>query len=89
MHWSLTGASHDSDVIGPNQACTLFGSSAGQSEISGKSYVASGYDLQTADLWRRNLLVLIGFFLLFQLTQVLAIEFFPVNKYQVSSLWPI
>ncbi|KIM88774.1 hypothetical protein PILCRDRAFT_813749 [Piloderma croceum F 1598] len=64
------------NILGPNQACTLFGSSIGQIDISGKSYIAAGYDLQTADLWRRNLLVLIGFFWLFQLTQALAIEFF-------------
>jgi hypothetical protein len=67
-----------SDVLGPNQACTLFGSTTGQTDISGKSYVAAGFSLQTTDIWRRNLLVLIGFFLLFQLTQVLAIEYFSV-----------
>jgi hypothetical protein len=78
--------SHYSNILGPNQACTLFGSSIGQIDISGKSYIAAGYDLQTADLWRRNLLVLIGFFWLFQLTQALAIEFFSVNNYQYSSL---
>ena len=37
-----------------------------------------GYGLNVSDLWRRNFLVLVGFFLLFQLTQVLLIEYFPV-----------
>lgn len=30
-----------------------------------------------SDLWRRNFLVLLGFAILFQLTQVFLIEFFP------------
>lgn len=36
--------------------------------------------MNVSDLWRRNLLVLIGFFLVFQLTQVLLIEYYPVRK---------
>ncbi|KAH9837328.1 ABC-2 type transporter-domain-containing protein [Rhodofomes roseus] len=66
------------DGVGPNQICTLYGSNPGESVVSGASYLDDGYMLNTADLWRRNFLVLVGFFLLFQLTQVLLVEFYPV-----------
>lgn len=38
------------------------------------------------DLWRRHLSVLIGFFLLFQLTQILVLEFVPVSSHQLNVL---
>lgn len=63
--------------LGPNQICTLFGAIPGQQIVSGRNYALVGYGLDVSDLWRRNLLVIIGFMLLFQLTQVLLIEFFP------------
>ncbi|KAI0375499.1 hypothetical protein BV20DRAFT_1073696 [Pilatotrama ljubarskyi] len=63
--------------LGPNQVCTLFGSVPGEDIVSGRNYVSFGYGLNVSDLWRRNFLVLLGFFLLFQLTQVLLIEYFP------------
>ncbi|KAI8981169.1 ABC-2 type transporter-domain-containing protein [Trametes punicea] len=63
--------------LGPNQVCTLFGSVPGQDIVSGRNYVNIGYGLNVSDLWRRNFLVLLGFFLLFQITQVLLIEYFP------------
>lgn len=65
------------DQLGPNQACTLFGAKSGSDIISGADYLAAGYGLDVNDLWRRNLTVLIGFFLLFQLTQILVLEFVP------------
>ncbi|KAJ7922816.1 pleiotropic drug resistance ABC transporter [Mycena leptocephala] len=57
--------------LGPNQACTLFGASAGSSSVSGEAYISAGYGLDSANLWKRNFLVLFGFMLLFQLTQIL------------------
>jgi ATP-binding cassette, subfamily G (WHITE), member 2, SNQ2 len=36
--------------------------------------------MNVSDIWRRNFLVLVGFVILFQVTQVLALEFFPVSK---------
>ncbi|KAJ7135007.1 ABC-2 type transporter-domain-containing protein [Mycena crocata] len=63
--------------LGPNQVCTLFGSSAGSSNVSGEDYISAGYGLSSSNLWKRNFLVLIGFMLVFQLTQVLSLEFFP------------
>ncbi|KAI0673630.1 ABC-2 type transporter-domain-containing protein [Trametes maxima] len=67
----------DNDGLGPNQVCTLFGAVPGSDVVSGRSYVSAGYDLNVADLWRRNFLVLVGFFVCFQLTQVFLIEYFP------------
>lgn len=63
--------------LGPNQACTLFGAQGGSNIISGSAYISAGFALDTRDLWRRNFSVLIGFFILFQITQILALEFYP------------
>lgn len=41
--------------------------------------MSTGFDLNVSDIWRRDFLVLLGFFLLFQITQVLLIEFYPVS----------
>ncbi|OSD06180.1 hypothetical protein PYCCODRAFT_1384259 [Trametes coccinea BRFM310] len=65
------------DGLGPNQVCTLFGSMPGQDIVSGRNYINVGFGLNVSDLWRRNFLVLLGFFFLFQLTQVLLVEYFP------------
>lgn len=59
------------DVLGPNQACTIYGASVG-------SNIVSGYSLHASDLWKRCLVVLLAFTVVFQLTQVIALEFFPV-----------
>lgn len=45
--------------------------------MRGNSYVGVGYGLNVSDLWRRNFIVLFGFCLLFQLTQVLLMEYYP------------
>lgn len=63
--------------VGPNQICTLYGAIPGQATVRGSNYVDVGYGLNVSDLWRRNFIVLVGFCLLFQLTQVLLMEFFP------------
>ncbi|KAF4611748.1 hypothetical protein D9613_004069 [Agrocybe pediades] len=63
--------------LGPNQACTLFGAENGSDQISGVNYISASFGIDVKDLWRRNLPVLIGFFLVFQLTQILALEFYP------------
>jgi ATP-binding cassette subfamily G (WHITE) protein 2 (SNQ2) len=65
--------------LGPNQVCTLFGAQSGSDIISGHDYLLAGYGIDTADLWRRNFLVVVGFFLLFQVTQFLALELHPVS----------
>ncbi|TBU62153.1 ABC-transporter [Dichomitus squalens] len=63
--------------IGPNQICTLFGAIPGQQIVQGRNYLNVGYGLNVSDLWRRNFLVLCGFVIVFQLTQVFLIEWFP------------
>ncbi|KDR85534.1 hypothetical protein GALMADRAFT_234460 [Galerina marginata CBS 339.88] len=63
--------------LGPNQTCTLFGAQRGSNIIPGASYITAGYGLDPKDLWRRNFPVLVGFFIVFQLAQILALEFYP------------
>jgi len=70
--------------LGPNQACTLFGSKGGANVISGSSYISAGYGLNVDDLWRRNLPVLLAFFIFFQLTQLFVLEFYPVRQHFVD-----
>ncbi|KAL5519561.1 SNQ2_2 [Sanghuangporus vaninii] len=69
--------------LGPNQVCTLFGSTSGNEIVSGSSYISASYEFYTADLWRRNFLVLLGFFVLFQVLQLLVLEYLP--KYAARS----
>ena len=66
------------EVLGPNQICTLFGSRPGSTEVFGRDYLSVGYDLDVDDIWRRNFTVLLGFFIAFQITQMLLIEYYPV-----------
>lgn len=73
------------DELGPNQACTLFGATAGSDVIEGDAYIRVGYGLDPKDIWRRCLLVLIGYFFVFQITQIIALEFFPVRFFSLFS----
>ncbi|KAK0208987.1 ABC-2 type transporter-domain-containing protein [Desarmillaria ectypa] len=68
--------------LGPNQACTIFGAVSGNDIVRGEDYISVGYGLDSNDIWRRCLLVLIGFMIAFQITQVIALEYFP--QYNVS-----
>ncbi|PFH49054.1 hypothetical protein AMATHDRAFT_63985 [Amanita thiersii Skay4041] len=72
------------DQLGPNQACTLFGAVGGNNIIRGADYLRVGYGLDVNDIWRRCFLVLVGFFVLFQATQILALEFYPQYGYNLS-----
>ena len=58
----------------------MVGAESGNAIVSGKEYVSTGYSLETADLWRRNLVVLLGFLVVFQFTQMLLIEYYPVGS---------
>ena len=44
------GSSKYPDVIGPNQACTLYGATPGQNTVNGAAYAAAGYTLNVHDL---------------------------------------
>ncbi|KAI0323043.1 ABC-2 type transporter-domain-containing protein [Amylostereum chailletii] len=63
------------NTIGPNQVCTLFGAVEGSPFVSGHDYLNIGYNYNTADLWRRNFIVSIGWILFFQLTQIVALDY--------------
>ena len=71
-------------MLSVNQACTLFGAESGNALISGRNYIRVGYGLDPADLWRRNFVVLVGFFLVFQIAQLLALEFYPQYGFNAS-----
>lgn len=71
------------DGLGPNQICTLFGSQPGDDVVSGSSYLQVGYRYNVADIWRRNFVVLVAFFILFLVTQLVALEYFPVSLISV------
>ncbi|KIJ54162.1 hypothetical protein M422DRAFT_25123 [Sphaerobolus stellatus SS14] len=64
------------DVLGPNQVCTLFGSTPGNPVIEGVDYIRSGYDLNIHNIWRMQFLALIGLFLLLNLLQIFALEYY-------------
>ncbi|KAF8627130.1 hypothetical protein AX14_011386, partial [Amanita brunnescens Koide BX004] len=64
-------------TFGPNQACTLFGAVSGSNIITGADYLRVGFGLDVKDIWRRNFPILICFLIFFQLTQVMALEFYP------------
>ena len=57
----------------------MFGASSGSTTVSGRDYIKAGYDLNVDDLWRRNFIVLVGFFVLFSLMQTFVIELVPVS----------
>ncbi|KAF9067342.1 hypothetical protein BDP27DRAFT_1383972 [Rhodocollybia butyracea] len=65
------------DTLGVNQVCTLFGATAASTTVSGHEYLFAAFNLDTTDLWRRCFLVIVGMFFFFQITQVIALEFFP------------
>ena len=80
------GLSKYPEIIGPNQACTLYGATPGLDTVDGASYVAAGYTLNVHDLWRRSFLVLIGWFLFYQIAQVILIEYLNVSLFRISSV---
>ena len=57
----------------------MFGASSGSTTVSGRDYIKVGYDLNVNDLWRRNFIALVGFVILFSLTQTYVIELVPVS----------
>lgn len=67
------------DVVGPNQACTLYGASPGSSTVSGASYIKTGFSLDVDDLWRRNFVVVVAWFIFFIVAQVFVIEYLQVG----------
>jgi ABC-type multidrug transport system permease subunit len=75
------------NVVGPNQACTLYGASPGSNTVSGANYIKIGYGLDVNDLWRRNFLVVVGWFFFFILAQVFVIEYLQVFLIRIANDW--
>jgi hypothetical protein len=48
--------------------------------ISGTEYLKAGFNLDPKNMWRRNLPVLIAFFVAFEIAQILALEYYPVSS---------
>jgi ATP-binding cassette subfamily G (WHITE) protein 2 (SNQ2) len=71
--------------LGPNQVCTLLGAKPGFNTISGRSYLLTAYDMDDRDIWRRNFVVLLGWILFYQVTQILILDFLPVSLTRCSS----
>ena len=74
------------EVLGPNQACTMYGATPDLDTVDGAAYISNGYTLDVHDLWKRNFLVLIGWFLFHQITQVLLIEHLNVGLPHILSV---
>ncbi|KAI0307355.1 ABC-2 type transporter-domain-containing protein [Multifurca ochricompacta] len=66
--------------LGPNQVCTLPGATPGSNVISGRSYLLNTYGMDGHDIWRRNFVVLLGWVLFYQVTQILVLDFFPSSE---------
>ena len=76
------------NVVGPNQACTLYGAQPGSSSVSGTDYIKAGFSLDVDDLWRRNFLVVVGWFFFFIFTQMFVIEYLQVSRYATTTPSP-
>ena len=74
------------NVVGPNQACTLYGARPGSSTVGGADYIKAGYTLDVGDLWRRNFLVVLGWFF-FILPQIFVIEYLQVGNFAALILF--
>ncbi|WVR08472.1 hypothetical protein IAU60_005527 [Kwoniella sp. DSM 27419] len=61
------------DTVGPNQLCSLMGSTPGSNQVSGSAYMNAGYSYSKSHIWR-NYGILIGFFVFFLTLQMIFIE---------------
>ena len=77
------------NVVGPNQACTLYGSQPGSSTVNGSDYIRAGFTLNVHDLWRRNFIVVVGWFFFFIFAQIIVIEYFQVGHSAVTVFFSV
>jgi len=68
------GESKYPEGLGPNQVCTFFGAQPAQPFVKGADYINVGYQLHVEDIWKLNFVVLIVLFVVFQVTQAIAME---------------
>ncbi|OCF78442.1 ATP-binding cassette transporter [Kwoniella mangroviensis CBS 8886] len=76
------------DEVGPNQLCSLVGSTPGSGAVSGSAYMNAGYSYSKSHVWR-NYGVLLTFFVFFMFLQMFFIEYlqqgakhFSINVYK-------
>ena len=79
------GSTKYPEIVGPYQACTLYGATPGVDPVDGASFISAGYSLNVHDLWRRVFIVLIGWFLFYQIAQVLLIEYLNVGSVRAAN----
>ena len=74
------GESHSnpSDSLGPNQACTFFGATPGETVISGAAYISQAYAYNVGNTYKVNVPVLLGFFIFFIVAQIVSLEILHV-----------
>ena len=80
------GLSKYPEFLGPNQACTLYGATPGLDTVGGAAYIATGYTLNVHDLCRRNFIVPVGWFLFYQIAQVILTEYLNVSLFRPSNV---
>ena len=79
------GSSRYPRIVGPNQACTLYGATPGLDTVDGAAYISAGFSLNVHDLWRHNFVGLVGWFLFYQVVQVILIEYLNASHFYPSS----
>ncbi|KAG9089211.1 hypothetical protein FS749_001533 [Ceratobasidium sp. UAMH 11750] len=72
---NVPGITKYPETLGPNQVCTLLGSSSGQSEVPGSAYMAAGFEYQKKHIWR-NFGILVLYWVAFIALQIVAMEVF-------------
>ena len=67
------------DTLGPNQVCTLQGSTPGNPDVPGADYISAAFNYEQSTQWR-NWGITIVFFVGFAIMQMLAMEFFKHGR---------
>jgi ATP-binding cassette subfamily G (WHITE) protein 2 (SNQ2) len=73
------GSTNYPEIVGLNQACTLYSATPGAETVDGASSISAGYSLNVRELWGRDFVVLLGWFLFYQIVRVLLIEYLNVS----------
>ncbi|KAI9732526.1 MAG: hypothetical protein M1834_003861 [Cirrosporium novae-zelandiae] len=68
-----TGPGYE-DITNANRICTVTGAKAGLSMVSGDDYINTGFEYYANHLWR-NFGIIIGFFVFFLITYLMASEY--------------
>ncbi|KAF9512472.1 hypothetical protein BS47DRAFT_1363141 [Hydnum rufescens UP504] len=71
---NMDGLTQYGTTLGPNQVCTLAGSTPGSTIVTGAAYIRKAFTYSPGQQWR-NFGILIVFFVGFQIMQMIAIEY--------------